>query len=142
MNFPRLAFAAIAAWLASMVIGFAVDILLLRDLFAEHAAVLRPANEVAELMPFGAGAMLLGFFVFAYAYAKGYEGGNGMQEGLRFGVVVGLMVVCFAMVWQYVTFPVSSRFLFVWVAGYILEFAAYGAIVGAIYRPGRHKAGF
>jgi len=142
MNFPRLVAAAIAAWVASIAVGFAVDALLLQDLSAQHAAVLRPVNEVAELVPVDFGAMLLGFLVFAYAYAKGYEGGNGLQEGLRFGVVVGLMVVCFAMVGQYVTFRVSAQFLFVWVAGYILEFALYGAIVGAIYRPLRQRAGF
>ena len=55
---------------------------------------LRPPAEMN--LAFGLAASLLGFFVFAYAYAKGYEGGAGAVEGLRFGVVVGLLLACFS----------------------------------------------
>ena len=37
--------------------------------------------------------LLLAFFAFAYAFAKGYEGTNGVMEGIRFGVLTGIVVL-------------------------------------------------
>ena len=34
--------------------------------------------------------ILVGMFAVAYIYAKGYEGGSGLQEGLRFGLLIGI----------------------------------------------------
>jgi len=79
--------------------------------------------------------VLIGFFAFAYAYAKGYEGGSGLQEGLRFGVLVGIMLCTFVTIWEYMVWPVGSRLLAAWLIDYIVEFALYGIVVGAIYKP-------
>ena len=79
---------------------------LLADLYAQHAGVFRPQAEMNLVL--GLAASLIGFFVFAYAYAKGYEGGDGAIEGLRFGVIVGLLLSCFAVVWNYVVLPMSG----------------------------------
>ena len=43
-------------------------------------------------MPFLFAGLLLTMFVAAYIYAKGYEGGAGVQEGARFGALVGLFM--------------------------------------------------
>ena len=77
----------------------------------------------------------IGFFVFAYAYAKGYEGGNRALEGLRFGVVVGLLLACFAVTWNYVVLPVSGSLGMAWIVDTLVEMAIYGVIVGLVYKP-------
>jgi hypothetical protein len=79
--------------------------------------------------------LLVGFFAFAYAYAKGYEGGNGVVEGIRFGVLVSLIVIGFGLIWQYVMFPITATYAAAIVIDSIVELALYGAIVGAIYKP-------
>jgi hypothetical protein len=140
MNFSRLALAAIVVWAMSIGVSYVMDAILLPDLLAEHGGAVRPEEEIHRLSPLKFGATLIGFFVFSYAYAKGYEGSSGTQEGLRFGVIVGFLLVCFALAWQSVTFRVSSQFVFARIVGYIAEFAVYGAIVGAIYRPRRVRA--
>jgi hypothetical protein len=134
LNFPRVVLAALASWGAYVAVGFLVDILL-SDLYAEHASLMRPAADRGALVPWGLGVSLLGFFAFAYAYAKGYEGGTGAQEGLRYGVLVGLMLVAFASIREFMTYPVSMGLLGARVIDFIVEFAVYGAIVGTIYRP-------
>lgn len=133
MNFGRLAAAAVAAWVASMAIGYLVNEVLLAGVYAAEAAAFRPRGEMN--VPIGMAAMLLGFFVFAYAYAKGYEGTSGAQEGLRYGVIVALMLTCFSLVWQYVVYPISTTLLAYMVVDALVEFAIYGSIVGAVYRP-------
>ncbi len=123
------------AWIAYLVINQAVNTVLLADLYAQHAAVFRPQNEMNLVLVLGLGAALLGFFVFSYAYARGYEGGRGAIEGLRYGVVVGLMLACFAVVWNYVVLPISARLAVAWMVDTIAEMAIYGTIVGLIYKP-------
>jgi len=133
VNFGRVAAGAIVAWIASLLISPLVNNVLLADLYARHAAVFRPQAEMNMVV--GLGASLVGFFVFAYAYAKGYEGGNGAVEGLRFGVVVGLLLACFSVVWNYVVLPVSGSLGAAWIVDTLVEMALYGVVIGLVYKP-------
>ena len=135
MNFPRIALAAVSAWIVSLAVGFFVNDFLLADLVAANQAAMRSEAELAERLPVGFVFLLVGFFAFAYAFAKGYEGTDGVTEGVRFGVLVGLVVLGFANVWQWVVYPVSNGMLFAAVISSIVQMALYGAIVGAIYKP-------
>lgn len=133
MNYPRIALAAVVAWVASIGVSFVVNGYLLMDLYAAHPAPFRPQGEINMVLGFG--AQLLGFFAFAYMYAKGYEGTSGLQEGLRFGVLVGLLILGFASVWSYVVLAVSDALGMAWVIDGLVEMAIYGMIVGLVYRP-------
>jgi hypothetical protein len=135
MNFPRVAIAAVAAWVVYMGVSFLVHAVLLKDVYLQHAARMRPESEANVILPLGFVFALVGFFGFSYAYAKGYEGGSGIQEGLRFGVIVGILLVCFGTIWDYMVWPVSGRLAVSWMIDYVVEFALYGMIVGLIYKP-------
>jgi hypothetical protein len=88
----------------------------------------------------GFASSLVGFFVFAYMYATGYEGGNRVQEGVRFGVLVGLLLVCYGIVWEFVVLrETASRAVWMAVAT-LVEFVLGGFVVGAIYRPATPSA--
>ena len=133
MNFGRVAAAAIAAWILYLGLSPLVNNVLLADLYARHASVFRPESEMN--LTFGLGATLIGFFVFAYAYAKGYEGGSGAVEGLRYGVLIGLLLATFSVAWNYVVLPVSGVLAAAWIVDVIVEMAIYGTAVGLIYKP-------
>ena len=135
MNLSRVALAGFVAWVAFCVIGFIANGVLMRELYETHAAYMRADAEASARLPLAFAVSLVGFFAFAYAYAKGYEGGRGPQEGLRFGVLVSVLLIGFGLVWEFMVYPLSRTFLLVRVVDTILEFAIYGAIVGAIYKP-------
>jgi hypothetical protein len=135
MNFMRVAMAALAAWVLYMVMGYLVHAVLLRDLYMQYSGLMRPEAQAQAILPVNFGVVLVGFFAFAYAYAKGYEGGNGLQEGLRFGVLVGIMLCTFGTIWEYMVWPVGRRLLAAWLIDYIVEFALYGIVVGLVYKP-------
>jgi len=141
MNYARIVTAALVAWVVSIGIGFLVNEVLLRDLMLANAAAMRPQEEMIAKLPLGAAFLLVGFLAFAYAYAKGYEGGHGPMEGVRFGVVVAFVVIGFGVIWQYVAFPIDGAMAVAGVIDAIVELAIYGAIVGAIYRPAGAGAG-
>ena len=91
--------------------------------------------ELTGNLPLGFAFLLLAFFAFAYAYAKGYEGGSGLMEGIRFGVLVALVVVGFGHIWQYVMYPITASWAAAIIVDQVVELAIYGAIVGVIYKP-------
>ena len=133
MNMGRVAVAALVSWFAHLALTGLIWGTVLPDLLRQPAALVRPPSEMNLVL--GYGASLVGFFVFAYAYAKGYEGGSGVIEGVRYGVLIGLLLAVFGGVWGYVMMPISAVFAVAMIVDGILEMAVYGAIVGLIYRP-------
>ena len=135
MNFPRIALAAVAAWIVSLPVGFVVNDFLLAGVYEANRGVMRPEADVTANLPLGFVFLLVGFFAFAYAYAKGYEGGNGVMEGVRFGVLVALIVSGFGLIWQYVLYPIDGTMAAALIVDSIVELAIYGGVIGAIYQP-------
>jgi hypothetical protein len=140
MNFARVAMAAVAAWIVSIPVGYVVHDILLKDIYTANAAAMRPEEAMMANMPLGLAASLVGFLAFAYAYAKGYEGTSGSVEGIRFGVIVALLLSGFGVVWQYVVFPINGTMITAMLVDVVAEFALYGAIVGSIYKPAARQA--
>lgn len=140
MNLARVAMAAVVAWVVYLGVSFAVHTVLLKDLYLQHLSAMRPEADQNAILPVGFFFALVGFFAFAYTYAKGYEGGSGAQEGLRFGVLVGILICCFRLIWDHMVWPVSLQLTAAWMVEYIVEFAIYGSLVGVIYKPAPRTA--
>jgi hypothetical protein len=138
MNYARVALAAIVTWAVSLGVGYFVNDFLLANIYAANRAAMRPEAEMTGTLPVGFVFLLLGFFAFAYMYAKGYEGGSGLMEGLRFGLCVGVLVTGFGLIWQYVLYPISGTLAVTIIVDSILEAMLYGAIVGMLYKPAAH----
>lgn len=140
MNLARVAMAAVVAWVVYLGVSFVVHTMLLKDLYLQHLSAMRPEVDQNGILPIGFMFALVGFFAFAYTYAKGYEGGSGAQEGLRFGVLVGILICSFRVIWDHMVWPVSLQLTAAWMVDYIVEFALYGMIVGGIYKPAARTA--
>jgi putative flippase GtrA len=135
MNYPRIVLAGLAAWLASIALGYLINDVWLFRLYQANAWAFRRPSDIAALLAFGLGAQLVACFAFAITYAKGYEGeGSALGEGIRYGLLVALMVDGFAVVWNYVTEPIAPRLGVLELVARIGEFGVYGAVVGLIYR--------
>jgi hypothetical protein len=57
------------------------------------------------------------------------------MEGVRFGVLVALIVIGFGLIWQYVLYPIDARLAAALIVDSVVEFAIYGGVIGAIYQP-------
>lgn len=135
MNFQRIAIAAVAAWVAAMAVGFVINDFVLADVYLANQAAMRPDADIDARLPYGFLVLLVGYFAFAYVYAKGYEAGSGLMEGIRYGVLVAILVSCFGLFWQWVVFPIDATMAAATIVDAVFEYALYGAIVGAIYKP-------
>ena len=96
MNYSSLALAALGGTVASFAFGFLL-FWLLPGLIKEghkYPAVFRPKEEMMSVMPVGFVATVISILVVAIIFAMIHQGGSGTTEGARFGVLIGIFVVC------------------------------------------------
>ena len=93
MNYSRIALAAVAATIIDGVYGFLVYGQVISSEFGRYPEIYRSTESQTAYLPGMFVCILFAMFVASYLYAKGYEGGSGMQEGMRFGVLVGLLML-------------------------------------------------
>jgi putative flippase GtrA len=140
LNYPRILLAGLAAWIASVAVGYLINDIWLMRLYQANAWAYRRAGDVAPLVPIGLGMQLLGSLAFAFAYARGFERdreASGIAQGIRFGLVVALIIDGFAVVWNYITEPIAPRLGLLQVCAIVGEFGILGAVVGLVYHPSR-----
>jgi hypothetical protein len=141
MNYTRLALAAVVAAIVDMVYGFAVYGTALTSEFARYPGVFRPIDEINAKIPFMLVGTLVAMFAVAYIYAKGYEGGSGIQEGLRFGVLIGLFAVGYIAVGNYVVMNVGRRLAASMAVAGFVEWVVVGMALGVVYKPAGKTSG-
>ena len=137
MSYTRVVLAGLAVWIASIGVSYVINDIWLMRLYHANAWAFRRAQDVRPLVSIGLGVQLIGCLAFAFAYAKGYEHeheGSGVGQGIRFGLVVAMMIAGFATVWNLVTQPIAVRLGVLEIISRFGEFGIYGAVVGLIYR--------
>lgn len=73
-------------------------------------------------------------FLFVYIFTKGYEG-RGIAEGIRYGLLIGLLMVGTGIFNQYVVYPIPLTLILQWFIYGMIRFIIYGIIAAAIYKP-------
>jgi hypothetical protein len=136
MNYSRLALAAVVATIVDMVYGFAVYGTLLAHEFGRYPEVFRPMDEINAKIPFMIGGTLVAMFALSYIYAKGYDGGSGIQEGLRFGALVGFFSAGYIAVGNYVVMNIGRRLAASMAVAGFMEWAIVGMALGLMYKAG------
>jgi len=137
MNYSRLALAALGGTVASFAFGFLL-FWLLPGLIKEghkYPAVFRPKEEMKTVMPIGLVATFMAILVVAIIFAMIYPGGSGTAEGARFGVLMGIFVVCAFVLHNYVNLNIGLKLALGQAVAYFVQWTIIGIVIGFIYRP-------
>ncbi|HEV7242534.1 MAG TPA: DUF1761 domain-containing protein [Thermoanaerobaculia bacterium] len=137
MNYSRLGLAALGGTVASFAFGFLV-LWLVPALFDEarkYPAVFRPQEEMMTVMPIGLVATFIAILVVAIIFAMKHQGGSGAMEGARFGVLIGIFVVCAFVLHNYVNFNIGLKLALGQAAAYFVQWTIIGIVIGLIYKP-------
>jgi hypothetical protein len=73
-------------------------------------------------------------FLFVYIFSKGYEG-RGIQEGIRYGLIIGLLMNVVGMFNQYAVYPLPLGLVIQWFIYGVIQFIICGIVVAALYKP-------
>ena len=135
MNYGRIAAAAVAATVFDFIYGFLVYGLLLASDFAQFPGVYRPADVGMAYLPVMFAFLLVAFLVTSMVFAKGYEGGTGVAEGVRFGALLGIFVAMAFNGVNYATLNIGRMHsLKMAIAGFV-EWTLIGVVIGLVYKP-------
>ena len=137
MNFTRIALAALGGFVAYFVLGDLSFVALpwLKNEFLKYPAVYRSQEGIKSVMPSGMAAMFVAMLVLAVIYAMLYQGGSGVAEGARFGVLIGVFAVCAFVVHNYVNLNIGLKLTLEQAAAYFVEWTVVGIVIGLIYKP-------
>lgn len=135
MNYGRIVLAGVVGTVVFFVSGFLVFGLLIAKYYAPYPGVYRSLDAVQARFPIGIASAFLAILVLAAIYAKGYEGGAGIVEGARFGLLVGLFVVFAVVGDEYVTLNIGRRLALAMAAGRLVDWTVVGMAIGLVYKP-------
>ena len=137
MNYSRLALAALGGTVASFAFGFLV-LWLVPALINEahkYPAVFRPKETMMTVMPIGLVATFMAILIVAIIFAMIHQGGSGAMEGARFGVLIGIFVVCAFVLHNYVNLNIGLKLALGQAVTYFLQWTIIGIVIGLIYKP-------
>jgi hypothetical protein len=134
MNYGRLVIAAIVATVVDAVYGVVVWGMVLNGEFGRYPEIYRPAGDMSGFALMFAG-ILTAMLVVSWIYAKGYEGGSPLMEGLKFGVVLALLMAAYISSTHYGTMRIGKQMALTYAAGQFGEFLLVGLAIGLVYRP-------
>jgi len=137
MNYTRILFAALAAFVAYMALGGIIFGALpsLRNEFLKYPAVYRSQEGQMSHLPTGMAAMLLSMVVLAVLYAMTCRGRSGIKEGAVFGGLIGLYAICSFVLHNYVNLNIGLTITVDSAIAYMVEWMVVGIVIGVIYKP-------
>jgi hypothetical protein len=137
MNYSSLGLAALGATIAYFAFGFVV-LWLVPGLIKEahkYPAVFRPVEEMKTVMPIGMIATFIAILVAGMIFAMMHQGGSGMMQGARFGMLIGIFVVCALVLHNYVNLNIGLKLVLGQAVVYFVQWTIVGIIIGLIYKP-------
>ena len=133
MNHKRGLIALIVAFVVIFFFGFVWHGVLMKDAYMETSTLWRPDADFQSHF----GILILGHLVIAFAFTGLYISKVGLQSaatGFGYGIVIGILCSGVNLI-RFATEPLTTKILWMWIAGDLIMFAIVGAIVGAIYKP-------
>ena len=135
MNYGRLALAAVAATVIDGVYGFVVYGQVIGSEFARYPEIYRSNESQTAFLPLMFVGILFAMFIATYVYAKGYEGGSSVQEGMRFGVLLGLLMVGYVAGVDYAIMRIGRKMALYFGLAQLVEWIVVGTVIGLVYKP-------
>ena len=133
MDLKKMLFAIIASFVAMFALSGLWHTFFMADFYATD----RPTVAFAEpKMQF----VVLGYFILAllmaYIYPLGYKGGSSVTEGLKFGILIGLLWMLPEAVVLFGVFESSGTVLVVDAIWHLVEQGIGGIVIGLVYGSG------
>ena len=141
MNIKRIAQATVLGWITYFIYGGLVFGKLLANDYRPYGNVYRSLNDMQQHMALGMLCSILAIIVLAVMYAKGYEGGSGVAEGARFGLLVGIFAACTHIADNYVVLQIGGVLAAKMAVASLGEWTLVGVVMGLVYRPHEIRGG-
>ena len=123
-----------ACYVVSQGLGFLIHGVWLDATYQSLAAIFRPKESMDALMWQMLVASAIAVFAFCYIFTKGYEG-KGVMEGVRYGVLIALLVAIPGSMMAHWVYPVPAALAIKWAIADSVHWVVLGAVAALIYKP-------
>lgn len=134
MNIKRFILAAIAVFFTFQILDFVVHSLILGSCYQSESMMNVWRPDMMSLMWVMYLTSLVLSVLFVFIYTKFYSGKR-ITEGLRYGIIMGLLISTGNAFNQYVIYPITFDLAVNWFVFGLLEFIVAGIVVALIYKP-------
>jgi len=136
MNGKKCLLSAIAVVAILFATDFVIHGMILKESYAATAALWRPMEEMHGLTWTTYALYAVNGLVLPYLYYKGVEAGKApLGQGLRFGLLIGLMMASGWSLGTYFMVPMPGSLAATWFVAGMIQFALVGLALGAIIKP-------
>ena len=137
MNYSRLALAALGGIVTYFAVGTLVFFLVpsLINEARKHPALFRPEEEMKTFMPIGMVGTLIAILIAATLYAMTSQGGSSAASGARFGILMGVFVVCGFVLHNYANLRIGLKLTIGQSLAYFAQWTIVCTVIGLIYKP-------
>jgi hypothetical protein len=132
MNTKRFVLAAVAVFVVLQVTDFLIHSVILSSNYESLANVWRP--DMMSKMWIMTVVSLFMSFMIVFIFTKGYQG-KGIGEGVRFGLIIGLLMMVVGNLSQYAIYPLPFSLAIQWIIYGVVQFVIAGVVMSLIYKP-------
>jgi hypothetical protein len=134
LNTTRYLLAALAVFVFTFVFDFVVHGHLLLPLYNETPNLWRTPEDMEANLHWVLISQTLMALVITFLFTRNYEG-KGTQEGVRFGLYVGLVLAA-PQIGMTAWMPIATTLAFLWAAAAIVYGIGTGVVASLVYKKG------
>lgn len=134
MNKKNFIFTSVVVFVVFQVINFVIHSLILMKAYQALEHVWRP-DMMGKMWIIYATSLIFSF-LFVFIFSRGYEG-RGIAEGVRYGLVIGLLMNVMGMFNQYAVYPIPIGLTIQWFIYGVIQFIICGIVAAALFKPAR-----
>lgn len=132
MNVKKLLIASGAVYIVYMLLDYVIHAVVLMGAYEATSSVWRPMEEMK--MSVTLLRVLVYSLLFVYIFTKGYEG-KGVVEGLRYGLLIGLIIWIPHAYTFYNVLPIPYSLALQWWVYGTIQSMICGAVIAMLYKP-------
>jgi len=132
MNTKKFLLASFGVFVTIQILDFVIHNLILGSTYENIQGLFR--TDMADKMWVMYVTGIVFSLLFVYIFTKGYEG-KGILEGVKYGLLIGLVVHFVGSFNQFVVYPVPYILMWKWIIYGTIEVMAAGAVTALIYKP-------
>lgn len=132
MNVKKFLLAVVSVFVVFELIDFVIHSFILMDTYESLQHLWR--DDMMDYM----WVMYITTFIwsvfFVYIFTKGYQN-RGWLEGLRYGLLIGILMLVVGMFNQWVVYPLPIGLIVQWFVFGLIQFMICGVVAALIYKP-------
>jgi hypothetical protein len=132
MNWKRFFWTGVVVYVVFQGLGFLIDNVFLKGAYDALQSLWRP-NMMSRIWALYVAGLFIAF-LFVYIFIKGREG-KGIQEGVRYGILIWLFTIVPFNLELWVIFPIPHQLIVKWLLFGLLTSLIGGILAAAIYKP-------